>query len=136
MSSFGVGSISSAERQAVVQQFTKAEKPGVLLAQATAGGTGLNIQAASVVIIVEPQEKPSLEEQMIRRAYRMGQTKAVRVIRLRGKNTIDERWVKMQEAKRKVFQATAAVSDAAALDKAMAGETKNILEEERKAWGV
>lgn len=130
------GSLTSAERQAEVQKFTKADKPGVLLAQATAGGTGLNIQAASVVIIVEPQSKPSLEEQMIRRAYRMGQTKAVRVHRLRAKNTIDERWVKLQESKRKVFQATAAVSDAAALDEAMAGESKNILEQERAAWGV
>lgn len=130
------GSISSIERQAEVQKFTKAEKPGVLLAQATAGGTGLNIQAASVVIIVEPQAKPSIEEQMIRRAFRMGQTKAVRVIRMRGKNTIDERWVKLQEGKRKTFDATAAVSDAAALDKAVEVNTQDILEQERIAWGV
>lgn len=131
------GSISSVERQAEVQKFTKSEKPGVLLAQATAGGTGLNIQAASVVIIVEPQAKPSIEEQMIRRAYRMGQTKAVRVIRMRGKNTIDERWVKLQEGKRKIFDATAAVSDAAALDKAVESvNTKDLLEQERAAWGV
>lgn len=129
------GSLSTFERQAVVQKFTKAKKPGVLLAQSTAGGTGLNIQAASVVIIVEPQASPALEEQMIRRAFRMGQTKQVRVIRLFGRNTIDERWLEMQESKRKIFDATAAISDAAKLDET--SETSaSLLEEELKAWGV
>lgn len=131
------GALSSTERQAEVDKFTVAKEPGVLLAQATAGGTGLNIQAASVVIIVEPQTKPSLEDQMVRRAHRMGQTKAVQVFRLRGKNTVDARWVAMLEDKRKIFDATAGISDAAALDGAMADtDLGGLLEEERKAWGL
>lgn len=132
------GALNSVERQAEVDKFTAAKEPGVLLAQATAGGTGLNIQAASVVIIVEPQSKPSLEDQMIGRAHRMGQTKSVRVIRLRGKNTVDERWVDMLEKKRKIFAATAGISDAAALDGAMAtaSTSREIMDAERKAWGV
>lgn len=132
------GALSSLERQLEVDKFTEAKEPGVLLAQATAGGTGLNIQAASVVIIVEPQSKPSLEDQMIARSHRMGQTKAVRVIRLRGKGTLDERWVSILEEKRKVFAATAGISDAAALDSAMesSSTSKEIMEAEREAWGV
>ncbi len=130
------GDMSSVERLEEVDNFTKAEKPGVLLAQIKAGGTGLNIQAASVVILVEPQTKPSLEEQAIRRSFRMGQTKVVRVIRLRGKNTTDERWVKNLEEKSKLFALTAGVSDAAALDSAVSGASGNIMEEERRAWGV
>jgi len=130
------GDLDSVERLTEVDKFTKAEKPGVLLAQITAGGTGLNIQAASVVILVEPQTKPSLEEQAIRRSFRMGQTKAVRVIRLRGKNTADERWVKNLAEKKKLFALTAGVSDAAALDNAVSGASAKLMEEERLAWGV
>lgn len=132
------GALSSTERQGQVDAFTKAEKPGVLLAQITAGGQGLNIQAASVVILVEPQNKPSLEEQAIRRSYRMGQTKNVNVIRLRGKDTIDERWVKMLAEKRKIFDATAGVSDVDihALDNAMSGQQGSLFDAEKKAWGV
>jgi len=130
------GDLSSAERQEQVDAFTKAEKPGVLLAQIKAGGTGLNIQAASLVLILEPQTKPSLEAQAIRRAYRMGQTKPVTVVRLRARNTIDERWVAMQNEKQKLFDATAGVSDLHAFDDAVAGEQGSLFEAERRAWGV
>ena len=44
----------------------------VLIGQIEAIGQGLNIQAASVVVIAEPQLKPSTEDQPIWRAYRMG----------------------------------------------------------------
>ena len=130
------GALNSVERQAEVDKFSDSREPGVLLAQSSAGGTGLNIQAASVVIIVEPQTKPSLEAQMVARSHRMGQTKAVRVIRLRGKDTLDERWVSMLKEKEQIFAATAGVSDAAALDVAMDNSStmKAILAEEKRAW--
>jgi len=130
------GALDSSQRQEQVDKFTKAEKPGVLLAQVNAGGFGLNIQAASVVILVEPQVKPSLEEQAIRRAYRMGQTKAVQVIRLRAKDTIDDRWVKMLAEKRKLFNATAGVSDLHAFDDAVSGQQGSLFADEKKAWGI
>lgn len=55
-----------------------------------AGGVGLNIQAASLVIFCEPQLKPSTETQAISRAYRMGQTRSVLVHRLLTEDTVDE----------------------------------------------
>lgn len=131
------GSLGSLERQREVDKFTLAAEPGVLFAQSETGGTGLNIQAASVVIILEPQAKPSLEDQMVGRALRMGQTKPVEVFRLIAKDTIDERWLHMQEEKRKIFDATAGQSDAAALDEEMAKvDKKNMLQEEREVWKV
>jgi len=132
------GALSSIERQEVVDKFTEAREPGVLLAQASAGGTGLNIQAASVVIIIEPQMKPSIEDQMIGRAHRMGQTKPVRVLKLRGSNTTDERWVALVKEKRKIFAATAGISDAAALDSALesGSSSREIMDAERRAWGI
>lgn len=58
-------------------EFDNAKAGKVLPAQIQAGGTGLNIQTASVVIICEPQLKPSIENQAISRAYRMGQSRDV-----------------------------------------------------------
>ena len=75
----------------------------VLPAQIIAGGTGLNIQSASVVIICEPQLKPSIENQAISRAYRMGQTRDVLVYRLLATNTIDERIDNMLGEKQRIF---------------------------------
>ena len=85
------GSISPQRRQEIVDEFAKAENGAVLVSQVQAGGTGLNIQSASVVVICEPQLKPSIENQAISRAYRMGQSRNVLVHRLLCVNTIDEK---------------------------------------------
>ena len=61
------GSVSADRRQEIIDDFTQAPGGAVLLAQIQAGGEGLNIQAASIVIICEPQLKPSLETQAIAR---------------------------------------------------------------------
>ncbi|MDR2703872.1 MAG: DEAD/DEAH box helicase, partial [Cellulomonadaceae bacterium] len=76
------GAISPEQRQMFVDDFTKRNDGSVLVAQIRAGGTGLNIQAASVVIIVDPQYNPQIERQAIARAHRMGQEKPVHVYRL------------------------------------------------------
>lgn len=76
------GATSSAERQRAVDEFSKSSEPKTLIGQVQALGTGLNIQAASVVILCEPQIKPSLEDQAIARAHRMGQVNKVYVHRL------------------------------------------------------
>ena len=53
------------------------------------GGLGLNLQDASAVILMEPQLKPSSEEQAVSRAHRMGQSRTVVVHRLFASNTVD-----------------------------------------------
>lgn len=108
------GSVPVERRQEIIDQFEKMPAGSVLPAQIQAGGTGLNIQAASVVIICEPQLKPSIENQAISRAYRMGQTRKVLVYRLLAENTIDERIDDMLTEKQAVFDAFADVSAAAA----------------------
>lgn len=55
------GSVTPAKRQEIIDGFDKAPSGQVLVSQIVAGGTGLNIQSASVVIICEPQLKPSIE---------------------------------------------------------------------------
>jgi superfamily II DNA or RNA helicase len=111
------GSVPPAARQQLVDSFTLHEGHAVLLSQIEAGGVGLNVQAASVVIIAEPQWKPSTEEQAIARAYRMGQIRKVQVHRLLAKGSVDERMREVQERKSLLFAEFARKSDAKEADR-------------------
>ena len=84
------GSTPVQERQDLIDRFTDAQGGCVLVCQVQAGGTGLNIQAAGVVIFCEPQIKPSLTWQALSRVYRMGQVQNVLVYHLLCENTVDE----------------------------------------------
>ena len=112
-SSFGpiTGSISPQKRQKIIDDFSAKEGGAVLLSQILAGGTGLNIQKASIVIMCEPQYKPSIENQAIARAYRIGQTSNVTVYRLLGEKTIDERILQILKEKQALFDAYADKSE-------------------------
>ena len=116
------GSVSPARRQQIIDEFDKAPAGTSLIAQIQSGGTGLNIQSASVVIMCEPQLKPSIENQAISRAYRMGQARSVLVYRLLCDDTIDERIMDILKQKQKEFDAFAdeskAADDTLELDKA------------------
>ncbi|MCR4643473.1 MAG: DEAD/DEAH box helicase [Lachnospiraceae bacterium] len=101
------GGLSPLKRQELVDRFREASDGAVLLGQVTAAGVGLNIQAASVVIFCEPQLKPSMEEQAIARAYRMGQERGVTVYRLLIKDGIDERILEILREKQKLFESYA-----------------------------
>ena len=97
------GSVSPAKRQEIIDEFSSAEDGSVLVAQIQAGGTGLNIQAASFVVLCEPQLKPSTENQAISRTYRIGQVRNVMVFRLLCENSIDERIMDILGTKQVVF---------------------------------
>lgn len=107
------GDIPSASRQAMVDEFTNARGPAVLVSQIQAGGVGLNIQAASVIIIAEPQLTPSMEEQAIARAHRMGQVRPVDVHRLLCEDSVDQRVLELLADKREAFDEYARRSDMA-----------------------
>ena len=128
------GDISSARRQEIIDEFDKAAPGTALVCQIQSGGTGLNIQAASVVIICEPQLKPSIENQAISRAYRMGQARNVLVYRLLCENTIDERIDDLLSEKQDVFNAFADKSVAANVEKSEkeidASKLKDLISEE------
>ncbi len=98
------GSISAEERQHVLDRFAAMEGFGVLALQIEAGGVGINLQCAQVVILMEPQFKPSTERQAIARVRRMGQTRKVNSHRLIAKGTVDEALVLLVEQKKQVFE--------------------------------
>ena len=97
------GNVPPPARQAMVDEFTARRGPAVLVAQIHAGGGGLNIQAASVVIIAEAQLTPAIEEQAIARAHRMGQVRRVDVHRLLYENSVDQRMLELLHGKRVAF---------------------------------
>ena len=97
------GGLSPQRRQEIIDKFNNSPAGTVLVAQIIAGGTGLNIQAASIVVICEPQFKPSTENQAISRAYRMGQTRNVLVYHLLCENTADEGLIKIIDMKQATF---------------------------------
>src|SRR5699024_8943314 len=90
-------------RQQIIDDFTAAEPGAVLVSQITAGGVGLNIQAANIIILCEPQWKPSTEEQAISRSYRMGQSRNVVVYRLLTEDSIDLSMIELLEEKELLF---------------------------------
>ena len=128
------GSVSPSRRQEIIDEFDKAPAGSSLVAQIQSGGTGLNIQSASVVILCEPQIKPSIENQAISRAYRMGQARSVLVYRLLCDDTIDERIMNILEEKQGEFDAFAdeskAAEDTLELDKAA---IEGMMQAEQKA---
>lgn len=130
------GSVAPVRRQQLVDDFTAREGHAVLLAQIEAGGVGLNLQAASVVILCEPQVKPTLEHQAVARAHRMGQVRAVQVHRLLSTTGVDERLLAILRNKTRLFDVYARRSDVAeaapdAVDVSDVSLARQIVEEEQ-----
>ncbi|MEV4880085.1 DEAD/DEAH box helicase [Streptomyces cyaneofuscatus] len=107
------GSVPAWKRQSMVDEFSQARHGAVLIAQIVAGGVGLNIQSASVVVICEPQLKPTTEWQAIGRSHRMGQLESVQVHRLLSEEGVDQRIIEILARKNQLFAEFARVSETA-----------------------
>ncbi|MFH8474066.1 DEAD/DEAH box helicase [Streptomyces sp. NPDC018000] len=130
------GSLPAARRQEMIDEFGAVEGHAVLLSQIQAGGVGLNMQAASVVIICEPQIKPTMEHQAVARAHRMGQIRTVQVHRLLAADSVDERMLDILARKERLFDLYARRSDVAettpdAVDVSDGALARRIVEEEQ-----
>ena len=84
------GETDKAKRMALVEQFNGGDTP-VFLISLKAGGTGLNLVGADVVIHYDPWWNTAAQNQATDRAYRIGQTKGVQVFSLIAAGTIEER---------------------------------------------
>ncbi len=133
------GALPMKARQEILDRFRENPDKTVLICQIVAGGVGLNVQEANVIIICEPQLKPSMEEQAIGRAYRMGQSRKVVVHRLLSAKTVDERIMDILSGKRETFLAFANESVVGNIDRERAiGEAavEEIIAAERKRYGI
>lgn len=93
------GSTPKEERISLVKKFNEGAVP-VFLISLKAGGTGLNLVGADVVIHYDPWWNIAVQNQATDRAHRIGQKKIVTVYRMIIKDTIEEKIVKMQDAKK------------------------------------
>ena len=95
------GSTDKQRRRDMVQQFQKDDIP-VFLISLKAGGTGLNLTAASSVIHFDPWWNLSAENQASDRAHRIGQSEVVQVFKLIMKDSIEEKIQKLQQKKKDI----------------------------------
>ena len=140
------GSVTGPRRQELVDQFSTRREPAVLVSQIEAGGIGLNIQAASVVIIAEPQWKPSTEEQAIARCHRMGKSDPSRYTdcspRTASTNTCSPSSPASQPSSPATSRpsamkdATPAAVDSSAASSSQSTQEEHIIESERRRLGL
>ncbi|MDU2994115.1 MAG: SNF2-related protein [Clostridium sp.] len=98
------GSIGSKERGELVKKFNEDPLISVFLISLKAGGVGLNLTSASVVIHFDPWWNPAIENQATDRAHRFGQKNVVEVIKLISKDTIEEKILLLQEDKKELIE--------------------------------
>jgi SNF2 family DNA or RNA helicase len=91
-------------RGALVQEFQDTKGPAVFLISLKAGGFGLNLTAASYVVLFDPWWNPAVENQAIDRTHRIGQTNKVIAYRLLIKNSIEEKIRELQKQKKALAQ--------------------------------
>ncbi len=106
------GSTPAAARRKAVKAFQEGEGD-VFLISLKAGGTGLNLTAASYVIHLDPWWNPAVEDQASDRAHRIGQTQAVTVYRLVSQGTIEDKILELHDSKRALATELLAGTDAA-----------------------
>jgi SNF2 family DNA or RNA helicase len=117
------GATPKQERMRLVNSFNAAAVP-IFLISLKAGGTGLNLTGADIVIHYDPWWNVSAQNQATDRAHRIGQTNVVQVFKLIAKDTVEERILEMQSRK-------AALADA--VIKEGGGELAALTDEERMA---
>ena len=97
------GKTLSKDRVKRVKEFNEEKENKVFLISLKAGGTGLNLTSANLVIHFDPWWNPSVENQATDRAYRIGQEKSVEVLKLICKGTIEEKIVNLQDDKNSII---------------------------------
>ncbi|MGL5574727.1 MAG: DEAD/DEAH box helicase, partial [Sarcina sp.] len=98
------GSVAAKERMNLVDEFNESDTKKVFLISLKAGGTGLNLTSADVVIHYDPWWNPAVEDQATDRAHRIGQQNNVEVIKLISKGSIEEKILKLQDTKKDIIK--------------------------------
>ena len=97
------GSTKASKRLELVEEFNTSDKYKIFLISLKAGGTGLNLTSADVIIHFDPWWNPAVQDQATDRAHRIGQKNVVQVIKLISEGTIEERIINLQENKKKLI---------------------------------
>ena len=95
----------------MVRQFQQTVQHRVFILSLKAGGTGLNLTAASNIVHYDLWWNPAVEDQATDRAYRIGQCKNVLVHRLISKGTLEEKIDLMIQSKKRLASMTVATGE-------------------------
>jgi superfamily II DNA or RNA helicase len=90
------------DRQAIVEQFQRADGPQLFLISLKAGGLGLNLTNADYIFLLDPWWNPAVEAQAIDRAHRIGRQRPVIAYRLIARDTVEEKILELQSRKREL----------------------------------
>ena len=118
---------STQHRQSLVHEFNANEDLPVFLISLKAGGSGLNLTGADVVIHFDPWWNPAVEDQATDRAHRIGQKKTVYALKLITRNTVEAKVARMQDQKRELIEA-ALEGDEAVMNQLSWDDVKGLLE--------
>lgn len=98
------GATPKKKRQELIKRFNQSQKSAVFLISLKAGGTGINLTSADVVIHYDPWWNIAAENQATDRAHRIGQKHTVQIYKVVAKNTIEEKIVDLQDKKAKLAE--------------------------------
>lgn len=102
---------STKDRMTVVHEFNTERAVPIFLISLKAGGTGLNLTGADMVIHYDPWWNPAVEDQATDRAHRIGQHRTVYNVKLIARDTVEEKVLAMQKKKKSVISATLATDE-------------------------
>jgi len=118
---------STKDRLGECNRFNRDPKIPVFLISLMAGGTGLNLTGADMVIHYDPWWNPAVEAQATDRAHRIGQKKTVYVMKMIASGSIEEKVLALQRRKQAVISATVSTTDAEVMEKLTAEDLASLL---------
>ncbi len=118
---------STKERMEECNRFNRSPDIPVFLISLMAGGTGLNLTGADMVMHFDPWWNPAVEDQATDRAHRIGQKKTVYAIKMISSHTIEEKVLALQRRKQAVIAATIQTTDVAVMEKLSAADLNELL---------
>ena len=118
---------STKDRLGECNRFNRDPKIPVFLISLMAGGTGLNLTGADMVIHYDPWWNPAVEAQATDRAHRIGQKKTVYVMKMIASGSVEERVLALQKKKEAVISATVSTTDSAVMEKLTSEDIASLL---------
>lgn len=118
------GGMSAKERNNSAVKFRSSNTANVILVSLKAGNAGLNLAAASRVIILDPFWNPYIEMQAVDRAYRIGQQREVQVYRILSNETVEDRIISLQERKKSMIESAMDENEGRKISRLTVGELR------------
>ena len=118
---------STKDRLGQCDRFNRSRDIPVFLISLMAGGTGLNLTGADMVMHYDPWWNPAVEDQATDRAHRIGQRKNVYVMKMIASGSIEEKVLALQRRKQAIINATVDTTDAAVMEKLTAADLEELL---------